>query len=97
MIGHHWSKGYSKYLIVNSWHVHAVCFLQEDKDSTSGKESLDDLFPSEEEEQSHSTTLLRPQLFLYTFVYGVFAMSAVRASKGLVDSRFTTVLSFNHN
>lgn len=29
-------------------------FFQEDKDNTSGKESLDDLFPTDEEEQSHS-------------------------------------------
>lgn len=42
-----------------------ACFLQEDQDSTSGKESLDDLFPTEEEEQSHSMTLLTPLPLLY--------------------------------
>ncbi|KAI2656248.1 kinesin light chain 1-like isoform X1 [Labeo rohita] len=53
----------------------------EDKASTSGKESLDDLFPTEEEEQSHSTALLTDYSCSSTHLFRVFAMSAVRASK----------------
>lgn len=43
-----------------------VCFpLQDDKDTSSTKESLDDLFPTEDEEQSQSKALL---LFVNVFI-----------------------------
>lgn len=43
-----------------------MCFLfQDDKDTSSNKESLDDLFPAEDEEQSSSEALLGFEMCFY--------------------------------
>lgn len=65
---------FSHWIVLN-----VFCFIQDDKDPSSTKESLDDLFPTEDEEQSQSKAFLWfvnmssqtffSQLVIYTYVF----------------------------